>query len=99
LAPHSPSRDNTGHIFLDYDPGRLNGVIILGPSPAGFDTYETLPAPGEYAQRFYSATVVDTDHDGRFEIDSALNDCEPDCAGGTIHHTSYHWSGSDYIAQ
>ncbi|MEV6967139.1 hypothetical protein AB0M47_18725 [Hamadaea sp. NPDC051192] len=97
LAPNSPARDNTGHIFLNYDPGRLNGVIILNPSPAGFDTYQTLPAPGDYAQRFYSASVVDTNHDGRFEIDSALNDCEPDCAGGTIHHTSYQWNGSDYI--
>jgi hypothetical protein len=98
LAPNKPARDSTGHIFLNYDPGRLNGVIVLNPSPAGFDTYATLPPPGDYAQRFYSASVTDTDHDGGFEIDSAINDCDPTCAGGTVHHTLYRWTGSDYAA-
>ncbi|MFC7759874.1 hypothetical protein ACFQY4_19010 [Catellatospora bangladeshensis] len=73
-------------------------MIILGPSAQGFDTFDTLPPPGEYAQRFYSASLVDTDGDGRYEVDSALNDCDPDCAGGTSHHTIYRWTGKGYVA-
>ncbi len=98
LAPAAPAIDGTGHLFINYDPGRYNGVIILRPSAQGFDTFDTLPPPGEYAQRFYSASLVDTDGDGRYEVDSALNDCDPDCAGGTVHHTIYRWTGKGYVA-
>ena len=98
LAPADPAIDGTGHLFLNYDPGRYNGVIILRPSPQGFDTFDTLPPPGEYAQRFYSASLTDADRDGRYEVDSAINDCNPDCAGGTINHTIYRWNGSGYTA-
>jgi hypothetical protein len=26
--------DSTGHLFLNHNPGRYHGVIILNPSPA-----------------------------------------------------------------
>lgn len=98
LATNAPAQDKTGHIFINYNPGRLNGVIILSPVANGFADFASLPEPGDYQSRFYSASVADTNHDGTFEVDSALNDCDPDCAGGTIHHTTYRWNGTTYAA-
>lgn len=96
LALAEPARDRTGHIFLNYNPGRYNGVVILGPSKAGFDTYDSLPPPDDYRSRFYSSDLRDVDGDGIYEVDSAINDCDPTCAEGTVNHTIYHWNGTTY---
>ena len=96
LAPADPPRDRTGHLFLNYNPGRLNGVIVLGITDEGLVDFDSLPKPGDYASRFYSAELVDGERDGRYEIDSGINDCDPDCAGGKIHHRIYRWNGTTY---
>nr|BFE56522.1 hypothetical protein GCM10020063_010480 [Dactylosporangium thailandense] len=96
LAFADPPRDKTGHIFLNFNPGRYNGVIVLAPVTDGFADFATLPDPGDYRSRFYSADLVDVDHDGTYEVDSALNDCEPSCGQGTVHHTVYRWDGETY---
>ncbi|GAA0909013.1 hypothetical protein [Virgisporangium aurantiacum] len=96
LAPAQPARDKTGHIFLNYNPGRYNGVIVLRPSPQGFDNFESLPPENDYQSRFYSASLQDENGDGTYEIDSAINDCDPNCAEGTINHKIYRWNGRTY---
>lgn len=96
LAPAEVPRDGTGNIFLNYNPGRYNGVIVLRPVPEGLLDFGSLPPEGDYQARFYYAVIVDRDGDGTFEIDKMSNDCDPDCAGGTISHTMFGWTGSDY---
>jgi hypothetical protein len=96
LAFAEPTRDGSGNIFLNYDPGRYNGVIVLRPTAAGFDTFGTLQKPGDYSGRFYNAVLVDTDKDGTYEIEHSVNNCEPSCAQATVTRTVYRWNGSDY---
>jgi hypothetical protein len=79
--------DALGHIFLGFDPGRYNGVIVLVPTRDGFDDLGTLPPPDDYQTRFYCASVVDVDHDGVYEVVEP-----PFCGSGT-----YRWRGTDYV--
>jgi hypothetical protein len=93
-----PPRDKTGHIFINFNPGRYDGVIILQPTADGFAPFETLPAAGDYDSRFYSATLIDSNADGVYEVDKATNNCVPTCAEGTITHVIYRWNGTDYVS-
>jgi hypothetical protein len=93
-VPHSI--DETGNIFLDYNPGRYNGVIVLRPVEGGLVNFGTLPPPDGYDGRFYSAHAFDLEGDGIYEIETAINDCLPSCAEGTVDFTTYTWNGSDY---
>jgi len=79
--------DTLGHIFLTFDPGRYNGVIVLVPTTTGFEDLQTLPPPDDYQTRFYCAGVVDLGHDGVYEV------VEPDFCGAT----TYRWRGTDYV--
>jgi hypothetical protein len=94
-----PVQDSTGNIFLDYNPGRYNGVLVLRPAPQGFQDFGSLPKEGDYQSRFYSAEAKDVDGDGSYEIDVGINDCDPSCAEGTYHHSIYRWTGREYAAQ
>ena len=97
LAPVPNPVDNTGHIFLNYNPGRYNGVIVLDPTGTGFDDYGSLP-PGQdpLGWRFYSATAVDPTHSGTYEIKATVNNCVPDCADGKQVQSFWRWNGTDY---
>lgn len=99
LAVAMPPVDDTGHIFVNFDPGRLNGVIVLSSADDGFDTYSSLPASGEYRTRFYGARIVDIDGDRVNEIEVETNDCNPSCAGGTATTRLFKWDGRDYVAE
>lgn len=90
--------DVQGHIFIDFNPGRYNGVVALRPTADGFDDFDTLPDPDDYDGRFYSAEVSDQEGDGTYEIALSINDCTPSCADGTTTTTTYRWNGSDYVA-
>jgi hypothetical protein len=59
-----PPRDKTGHLFINFNPGRYNGVIILQPTADGFTSFKTLLATDEFNTRFYSATLIDDNADG-----------------------------------
>lgn len=89
--------DAAGTIFLDYNPGRYNGVIALRPTVEGFEDFGTLPASDDYQGRFYSASPVDRDGDGVFEVEQRENDCIPDCAGGTVTTTRWQLHGDDFV--
>lgn len=96
LAPNDPAVDDTGHLFVDFNPGRYNGIIILSPVEDGFEDFATLPAYGDYNTRFYYADAVDVDGDGMLEVEVSENDCNPSCADGAITSTVYAWDGEDY---
>jgi hypothetical protein len=95
-ADHTTS-DYLRHIFLNYDPGRYNGVIVLNPIVDGFGDFETLPAPGDFQQRFYSARLTDDDGDGTYEILSEINTCDPGCADANYTRQSFRWDRTDYV--
>ncbi|MFY1683581.1 hypothetical protein ACN265_18780 [Micromonospora sp. WMMD730] len=92
----TPAQDVTGKIFVNYNPGRYDGVIILQPSSDSFVTFGSLPPAGDYRARFYSAVLRDDDRDGIYEIVQSHNDCEPSCAEGKITNVTYRWAGTDY---
>jgi hypothetical protein len=72
-------------------------VIVLDPIGGGFDDFGSLPTKADPAAwRFYSAVTTDTNKDGTFEIDQAVNNCTPSCADGTLTHTTYEWTGTSY---
>ncbi|MCY1137671.1 hypothetical protein OWR29_06640 [Actinoplanes sp. Pm04-4] len=97
-APARPGTDATGNLFVNFNPGRYNGVIVLRPVADGFQDFATLPdLDSGYAERFYSARLVLNKSTNTYKVRSELNDCEPDCASGTIHVQDYHYNGKDYV--
>jgi hypothetical protein len=91
--------DALGHVFLSYNPGRYNGVVVLVPTETGFDELGTLPPSDDYAGRFYCAGAADLDRDGGYEIVKptfcgCTAVCPPDARGDT-----YRWRGTDYVEQ
>ncbi|WP_447925136.1 hypothetical protein [Georgenia muralis] len=93
---NDPATDATGNVFIVYNPGRLDGIIVLRPVSGGMDHLGTADAQDDYLKQFYGAAAVDTDGDGDLEVRVFDNDCDPDCAGGTVSETVYHWDGSGY---
>jgi hypothetical protein len=96
LSIAKPAPDKTGNFFLDFNPGRYNGVIVLRPKVDGFDNFTTLPPEDDYRAPFYYAEHKDANGDGILEIEKFANDCEPDCASGTITSQTYQWTGHGY---
>ncbi|MPV50136.1 hypothetical protein GCG21_08980 [Pseudactinotalea sp. HY160] len=97
MSVNEPPRDKTGSIFINWNPGRYNGVSILRPVQGGFEDFDTLPWDGDYQQRFYYAEVADVDGDEVFEVLLMGNDCDPSCAGGTTTERVFSWDGQDYV--
>jgi hypothetical protein len=90
--------DERGNVFLDYNPGRYNGVVVIVPTETGLDDLGTLPPPpDDYAGRFYCAATTDLDADGVFEIvEPKFCECAPECLPEASAHT-YRWNGADYV--
>ncbi len=95
IEPNAPPTDSTGNLFVIYNPGRYHGTVVLRPVPDGIDDLHTT---AEDVGRFYYSDVSDVDGDGVFEITQYDNDCNPDCADGTITSEIFRWNGSDYAA-
>ncbi len=91
--------DALGHIFVLYNPGRFDGVIILRPTSDSFETFNTVPDPDDYNGRFYNAGITDRDLDGVYEIVHFTQDCNPTCAGGSITSVALMWAGLDYAEE
>ena len=98
----NPATDATGNIFVQYNPGRYDGVLVLIPNSGGFENigWDT---SSSYTQHFmgkhayYYAQVVGPGADGEYMIRQSHNDCIPDCASGTVTTQDLHWNGSDYV--
>ncbi len=83
-------RDRTGNVFLIFNPGDDDGVVVLRPVRHGFA--ELGPSPED--SYFFSSELVDAG-DGAYAIDR-INDCETSCADGTVTRTLYYWTGKRY---
>ncbi|GAC57149.1 hypothetical protein GOHSU_16_01070 [Gordonia hirsuta DSM 44140 = NBRC 16056] len=94
-----PVSDSTGNAFVNYNPGRYNGVYILVPTKTGFQplTAQEYKKPTTGVRNFYYAELIGPGADGRYAIEQSANDCTPDCAGGTITKETFVWNGSDYV--
>jgi hypothetical protein len=90
--------DKAGHVFINYDPGRYNGVIVLAPVGHGFDDFGSFPKGDDPRNwRYYDAVTSDPDGNGIFLIDKSEPSCVPSCAAGGITHVRYRWNGSTYV--
>ncbi|MEU7908589.1 hypothetical protein [Actinoplanes sp. NPDC049118] len=96
LSVAAPTTDRTGNIFLTFNPGRSDGVIVLRPTYDGFDTFGSLPAEGDDDGTFYSATLTDADQDGAFDIELVETDCDSTCAEGRVTEALLYWTGKGY---
>jgi hypothetical protein len=97
LEPASKPLDRAGNIFINYDPGRYNGVIVLRPDAEGFIDFDSLPTVDNYAGMFYWAEAQDVDDDGVLEIVHTTNDCNPSCVEGKLGENIYQWNGTEFI--
>lgn len=108
--PNRPATDGTGNVFLYYNPGRYDGVIILRAAGGKIQDFDTLPpssntkaadAKDDYEGSgpfgYYANTAPDPTAHGRLEIKQFTNDCNPDCAGGRITSEIYRWDGQRYV--
>ncbi len=97
----SPATDATGNTFVTYNPGRYDGVLVLVPTPDGFEDIGWSDASGDthYRGRFaiYYAELVGPGPNGQYTIRQSTNDCTPSCAEGTVTHRDLHWNGTDYV--
>lgn len=93
-----PETDATSNVFINYNPGRYNGVITLVPNDTGYHPigWDSDLAYQNTRHAYYYAELVGPGSDGRYEIEAFDNDCEPDCAGGTITSEILRWNGTDY---
>ncbi|MCE5292796.1 MAG: hypothetical protein LLG14_26670 [Nocardiaceae bacterium] len=92
-----PVTDASGNFFVNYNPGRYNGIMVLVPTPTGF---EPLGAErGNYTGKrlIYYAELEGPGDNGQYVIKQFANDCKPDCAHGTITSKVLHWNGTDYV--
>lgn len=96
LKPAATAQDATGNVFLNFNPGRYNGVIVLKPTEQGFDDLDTLPSD-TYQKRFYYAVAVGHP-EGEAVIWHYSNSCDPSCAEGTTTKEQFRWDGSDYVS-
>ena len=95
LEPLPAATDDTGNVFIRYNPGRYDGVVVLRIRSGVVESFGSLPeaVPLAYAGRFYNANVVDVDNDGLLDIAVHEGFCESSCAGDVV----FRWNGSDYV--
>ena len=93
-------RDKTGNLFVQYNPGRYDGFMILRPVADGFHTFETVPKVegvcSDYRGKFYNSAIAGTDSNGNYEIELEENDCNVSCESGGVPEGQYYWNGSEY---
>lgn len=82
----TPATDPTGNLFVFYNPGRYDGILVYRPAADGM----------KLLKDFYFAELAGTDSAGQVRIRQFSNDCEPDCALGTITSRLYSWNGTTY---
>ncbi|MET9624735.1 MULTISPECIES: hypothetical protein [unclassified Streptomyces] len=95
-----PVTDSTKNIFVTYNPGRYDGVLVLVPKADGFEDVDWSDATiyyrgGRYA--FYNAGLVGPGKDGRYELFVLSNSCNPSCAEAAISKQTLRWNGRDYV--
>lgn len=89
--------DASGNIFIDYNPGRYDGVMILRPTADSIQVLAGGYMDQQASQNFYAAFLVGPGADGLYEISQYTNDCTPDCASGTTTSQLFGWDGTTYV--
>ena len=110
--PNRPATDVTGNVFIYYNPGRYDGVIILRAAGGELRDFGTLPpssntkaadATDDYEGSgpfgYYTNTAPDPTAHGRLEIKQFANNCDPSCAGGHMTLEIFRWDGHGYARQ
>ncbi|MFD5177860.1 hypothetical protein ACFWM1_18770 [Nocardia sp. NPDC058379] len=83
---HPTSLDATGNLFVVYNPGRYDGILVIVPTDDGVTTVDR-----------YNARLIGPGTNGQFTIESKHHDCTPDCAHGPTTTEIQHWNGTDYV--
>lgn len=96
MSPAATDQDATGNVFINYDPGRYNGVIVLRPTAEGFDDLQTLPGEQPGGRFYYAAPVGEPEDE--VSIWQYTNDGIPDYATGTVTKEQFVWDGTDYVS-
>ncbi|MEV6060879.1 hypothetical protein AB0L62_12840 [Nocardia asteroides] len=78
--------DTTGNLFVVYNPGRYDGVLVIVPSDKGVSSVDR-----------YNARLIGPGANGQFTIEFKNHDCTPDCAHGPTTTQIQHWDGTDYV--
>ena len=96
----NPVTDATGNAFIEYNPGRYGGVLVLIPTADGFEDigWDQTTNTRYYGKRaYYYANLEGPGPDGRYTLRQFHHDCTPSCAEGTITSQDLHWNGTDYV--
>lgn len=101
-----PATDASGNVFITYNPGRYEGVMILHPSDTGIDIlagsyYENHDpaATSSYPNDFYDSQLIGPGSDGLYQIAKSVNNCDPDCASGQTTTQVYTWDRQSYVTK
>jgi hypothetical protein len=97
LSFANPVSDSTGNAFVKYNPGRYEGVLVLVPTQAGFEDIGWRVQHYSGKRAYYDAELSGPGPNGQYVIRASNNNCEPNCAGGTITTVDLHWDGHDYV--
>ena len=94
----SPATDATGNTFINYNPGRFDGVVVLIPTDDGFEDIGLDDSGYSGRLAYYYAEVIGPGSNGEFVIRQWQQDCTPSCAEGADTSEDLHWNGSGYAA-
>jgi len=97
-----PATDASGNIFIVYNPGRYDGVMILHPTSESIEVLaDSYASYQEQASPlfFYYAKLVGPGTDGLYQIEQFDNDCVPSCAEASPTSSMYAWNGTTYVEQ
>jgi len=93
FKPLAKPVDSLGHIFMTYNAGGADGIVVVGSTTDSFGMtdYSSVPLGSDPSDwRFYNAAVKDVD--GKYEIV-----VEGDTADGKVSYTAYDWNGLEYV--
>lgn len=93
-----PARDRSGLIFINYNPGRYNGLTVLQPVPGGMRVVAGWYGD-EQGQDLYYAELEGPGADGRYRVLKSSNDCTPSCADGTTTTVRLKFNGSSFVPE
>jgi hypothetical protein len=95
----NPATDATGNMFVTYNPGRYNGVLVLIPDANGFEDigWDGGGSQHEGKHAYYFAQLIGPNSNDLYTIRQAHQDCTNTCAGGITTTQDLHWNGTDYV--
>jgi hypothetical protein len=82
----NPATDATRNMFVTYNPGRYDGVLVLIPNADGFEDIGWDDKSGTHymgKHAYYYAQLIGPNSSDVYTIRQSKNDCTPSCAQGT----------------